>query len=132
LSEKQKTLARNIGLNHQRKDPNAIDIDSRNGQIEPTAIRFTKLTDSEKATLRARGMCFRCCQDGHTARNCLKNGSTEYRRPAPTQIKQTTKEDTPEAAKDKIEELMDRMNALMVTKEDKQKYFDLVIEKGFV
>jgi hypothetical protein len=106
-----------------------MDVDG--GLVEPPTIHFTKLSDAEKMALRAKGVCFRCRQDGHTARNCPKNGSTKYRRPAPS-LRQTAPENKPEAPKDEIKELMNRMNALMVTKEDKQKYFNLVIEKGFV
>jgi hypothetical protein len=83
LNEKQKAFAKMLGLknqNHHKKDLNTMDIDCGH-------ITFVKLTNEEKATLKSRGACFRYRQDGHIARNCLKNGSAKYGRLAPTQYK---------------------------------------------
>jgi hypothetical protein len=39
-----------------------------------TGGRYTKLTDTERDDLRARGACFRCRQDGHMSNQCPNRG----------------------------------------------------------
>jgi hypothetical protein len=48
-----------------------MDIDSTN-----ITIPFQKLTDKEHAKYCAEGCCFRCHTQGHMARNCPKNNSS--------------------------------------------------------
>jgi hypothetical protein len=48
-----------------------MDVDSTN-----ITIPFQKLTDKEHAKYHAEGHCFRCCTQGHMARNCPKNNSS--------------------------------------------------------
>jgi hypothetical protein len=66
------------------------------------------------------------------SRECpKKNGSTKYGRPAPTNVPKRSiapEEPTEETIKD----IVNKMGVLLATLEAKQKYFDLVIEKGFV
>jgi Zinc knuckle len=114
--------------NHHKKDPNTMDVDQ--GQIS-----FTKLTNKEKATLKSRGACFRCRQDGHVARNCPKNGSAKYGRLAPTQYK--AQEATIETPKEKdrgtdVYSLMSQVKDSLKTNKDKQKFFDAMVDQGFV
>jgi hypothetical protein len=93
---------------------------------------FTKLTEEEKAQLRKRGACFRCRQDGHMSRECpKKNRSAEYGRPAPTNVPGRSAAPE-EPTEETIEDIVNKMGVLLATPEAKQKYFDLVIEKGFV
>jgi len=128
LSPKQKAFANRLGVNNQgRRDPNAMDVDA----AQPFT-HFTKLTEEEKAQLRKRGACFRCQQDGHMSKECPKrNRSAEYGRPAPTSV--PGRSGAPEEpTEDTIEDIVNKMGALLATPEAKQKYFDLVIEKGFV
>ena len=94
--------------------------------------RFTKLTKEEKAQLRKWGACFRCRQDGHMSRECPKKiGSAKYGRPAPTNVPERSAAPE-EPTRETIEDIVNKMGALLATPEAKQKYFDLVIEKGFV
>lgn len=60
----------------QYDDGNSQQWDSTN-EVGVNAVKFTKLTDSERARLRATGGCFKCRQHGHLARNCPTiNGSS--------------------------------------------------------
>ena len=104
-----------------------MDVDA----VQPF-IWFTKLIEEEKAQLRKQGACFRCRQDGHMSKDCPKKiGSTEYGRLAPTQVPRRSAAPE-EPTGDMIEDVVNKMGALLATPEVKQKYFDLVIEKGFV
>jgi hypothetical protein len=128
LSSKQKAFANCLGVNNQgQRDLNVMDMDA----TQPFT-HFTKLTEEEKVQLRKQGACFRCQQDGHMSRECpKKNGSAEYGRPAPTNV--SGRSAAPEEpTKETIEDTVNKMGMLSATLEAKQKYFDLVIEKGFV
>lgn len=37
------------------------------------SIRFARLTEQERERMRKEGKCFRCCQTGHMARECLQS-----------------------------------------------------------
>jgi hypothetical protein len=66
------------------------------------------------------------------SKECPKrNRSTKYGRLAPTSVpgRSTTPE---EPTEDTIEDIVNKMGALLATPEAKQKYFNLVIDKGFV
>jgi len=66
------------------------------------------------------------------SKECPKrNRSAEYGRPAPTSV--PGRSGAPEEpTEDTIKDIVNKMGALLATPEAKQKYFDLVIEKGFV
>jgi hypothetical protein len=51
-----------------------MDVDSTN-----ITIPFRKLTDEERAKYCAEGRCFRCRTQGHMARNCPKNATSQNR-----------------------------------------------------
>jgi hypothetical protein len=53
----------------QQSNPNHVpmDVDAAN------VTQFKKLTPEERAQLAKEGRCFRCCLQGHMARNCPKN-----------------------------------------------------------
>ncbi len=92
--------------------------------------RFTKLMEEQKADLMKQGACFRCHQDGHMSHNCLRKfGSTNVGRLAPTSRKATM---ATGVINEPIEELLKNMKDCLTTEEMKQKFFDGVIEKGFV
>jgi len=86
-SPQAQALAKRLGVrshqNQHRHDPNAMDVDAGNMGNRP---HFTQLSDEEKQKLRDNGACFKCHQKGHISRYCptRQNGSTEYRRLAPT------------------------------------------------
>jgi hypothetical protein len=63
------------------------------------------------------------------SRNCpLKNGSTEYGRLAPTQVKAGELKEEPK----KIDSLMTDLKNFLTTEEAKDKYFRAVVDQGFV
>jgi hypothetical protein len=51
-----------------------MDVDSAN-----ITVPFRKLTDEERAKYRAEGRCFCCRTQGHMARNCPKNATSQNR-----------------------------------------------------
>jgi hypothetical protein len=66
------------------------------------------------------------------SRECPKKiGSAKYGRPAPTNVPERSAAPE-EPTRETIEDIVNKMGALLATPEAKQKYFDLVIEKGFV
>jgi hypothetical protein len=66
------------------------------------------------------------------SRECSKKiGSAKYGRPAPTYVPRRSAA-LEEPTKEMIEDIVNKMGVLLATPEAKQKYFDLVIEKGFV
>ncbi len=99
---------------------------------------FTQLSDEEKQKLRDNGVCFKCCQKGHISRYfpMRQNGSTEYRRPAPTQQTRSGITDTTEEPKKKepkgIDDLIKIVKGYLTNPENKQKFFDRLVDQGFV
>jgi hypothetical protein len=67
-----------------------MDVDSTN-----ITIPFRKLTDEERAKFRAEGRCFRCRTQGHMARNCPKNSSSQNNANRPNVRESTTIPPTP-------------------------------------
>jgi hypothetical protein len=66
------------------------------------------------------------------SRECPKKiGSAEYGRLAPMQIPGRSAAPE-EPTEDTIKDVVNKMGALLATPEAKQKYFNLVIKKGFV
>jgi hypothetical protein len=53
----------------QQSNPNHVPMDVDAANI----TQFKKLTPEERAQLTKEGRCFRCCLQGHMARNCPKN-----------------------------------------------------------
>jgi hypothetical protein len=113
---------RNQYRNFQKKDLNAMDVDSG-------GICFQKLMEQEHKELSAKGICFRCCKQGHISKDCpQKNGSTEYGRPAPTQIKEQSVLEQPKT----LNMLMGDLKAFLKNDENKEQYFSAMVEQGFV
>ena len=50
-----------------------MEVDNTTGQTN-----FKKLTPEERAQLTKEGRCFRCCLQGHMARDCPKNSNQNY------------------------------------------------------
>jgi hypothetical protein len=75
----------------QQLNPNHVpmDVDAVN------ATQFKKLTPEEWAQLAKEGRCFRCCLQGHMARNCLKNVNYNNSTIRTNETPATTKESTP-------------------------------------
>jgi hypothetical protein len=97
--------------------------------VDAGLIRFQKLTDEERKELSAKGACFHCRKQGHMSRDCPnKNGSAEYGRPAPTQVK---KAETPSESKT-LDGLMGDLKEFLKAEENKEKYFSTLIDQGFV
>jgi len=139
LSPQAQALAKRLGVrtyqNQRRHDPNAMDVDASNMGNRPC---FTQLSNEEKQKLRDKGACFKCRQTGHISRYCptRQNGSTEYGRPAPTQqtrsgITDATEEPKKEEPKS-IDDLLKMTKGYLTNQENKQKFFDRLVEKGFV
>jgi len=117
-------LAKKLGTRpHQNHcNPNAIDVD---------AGHFTPLSDKEKQKLWDIGRCFRCQKKGHIAKYYLtkQNGNAEYGRPAPTQNTHSGITEVPEQ-KD-LKSILANIKAYLSTKENKQKFYDGLIESDF-
>ena len=112
-----------------------MDVDAGNIGNRP---HFTQLSDKEKQKLRDNGACFKCRQKGHISRYCptRQNGSTEYGRPAPTQQTHsgvTDAMDEPKKEEPKgIDDLLKIAKGFLTNLENKQKFFDGLIDQGFV
>jgi hypothetical protein len=117
-------LAKKLGARtHQNhRDPNAIDVD---------AGRFTPLSDEEKQKLWDTGGCFRCQKKGHIVKNCptKQNGNAEYGRPAPTQNAHSGITEVPEPKN--LESILADVKAYLSTEENKQKFYDGLMELDF-
>ncbi len=141
LSPQAQALAKRLGVHQNqnqgycRRDPNAMDVDAGNMGNCP---HFTQLSDEEKQKLRDEEACFKCHQKGHISRYCpmRQNGSTEYERPAPTQQSHsgiTNAVEEPKKEKPKgIEDLLKIAKGYLTNQENKQKFFDRLVNKGFV
>jgi hypothetical protein len=117
-------LAKKLGARtHQNhRDPNAMDVD---------AGRFIPLIDEEKQKLRDTGGCFRCQKKGHIAKYCptKQNGNAEYGRPAPTQNAHSGITEVPEPKN--LESVLADIKAYLSTEENKQKFYDGLMELDF-
>jgi len=99
---------------------------------------FTQLSDEEKQKLQDEGACFKCHQKGHISRYCpmRQNGSAKYGRPAPTQhsclgITDAVEEPKKEEPKG-IEDLLKIAKGYLTNQENKQKFFNGLVNEGFV
>ena len=137
LSLQAQVLAKRLGvhINQHHHNPNAMDVNAGNMGNCP---RFTQLSDEEKQKLRNNEACFKCQQKGHISRYCpmRQNGSTEYGRPAPTQqthsgVTDATEEPKKEEPKG-INDLLKIAKGFLTNPENKQKFFDRLIDQGFV
>jgi hypothetical protein len=115
-----KKLRARTHQNH--RDPNAMDVDAR---------RFTPLTDEEKQKLQDTGGCFRCQKKRHIAKYCpnKQNGNAEYGRPAPTQNTCSGITEVPEPKN--LEGVLADVKAYLSTEENKQKFYDGLMESDF-
>jgi hypothetical protein len=103
-------------------DPNAMDIDMGH---------FTPLTDEEKQKLWDTGRCFRCQKKGHIAKYCLtkQNRNAKYGRPAPTQNTHSGITEVPEQKE--LKDVLANVKAYFSTEENKQKFYDGLMELDF-
>jgi len=117
-------LAKKLGArNHQNyRDPNAMDVD---------AECFTPLSNEEKQKLQDTGGCFRCQKKGHIAKYCptKQHGNTEYGRPAPTQNACSGITEVSEPKN--LESVLADVKTYLSTKENKQKFYDGLMESDF-
>ena len=124
-------LAKHLGVrSHQNnRDPNAMDVDARNLGHGG----FTPLSNKEKQKLWDTGRCFRCQKKGHISRYCptRQNRNAEYGRPAPTQNARSGITEEPEAKKE-LKDVLADIKAFLSTEENKQSFYDGLIESGFV
>jgi hypothetical protein len=131
LSPQALALAKHLGVRTQQnnRDPNAMDVDSGNFSHRG----FTPLSDEEKQKLCDSGGCFRCQKKGHISKFCStrQNRNAEYGRPAPTQNARSgiTKEPEP---KKELKDVLANVKAFISTKENKQSFYDGLINSGFV
>ena len=123
-------IAKCLGVKaHQNnRDPNAMDVDAGNfGRGN-----FTPLTEGEKQKLRETGGCFQCQKSGHIAKYCpTKSRNAEYGRPAPTQNAHSGITEEPETKKE-LKDVLADVKAYLSTEENRQGFYDGLIESGFV
>jgi hypothetical protein len=122
-------LAKRLGVrSHSNNcDPNAMDIDSGNFNRGG----FTPLSAKEKQKLRDTGRCFRCQKKGHISKYCPTRQNAEYGRPAPTQNTRSGITEEPESKKG-LKDALAEVKAFLSTEENKQSFYDGLIESGFV
>lgn len=133
LSPQALALAKKLGVrSNQRRHPDAMDVDS--GNITQNRPPFNRLTDAEREDLKSRGACFRCRKQGHMSRHCSlrQNGSAEYGRPAPTQSTRSGVTDPVEEPKKDVNSLLKEVQECLKDGENKQKFFDGLIDSDFV
>jgi hypothetical protein len=94
---------------------------------------FNPLTEEEKQKLQDTGGCFRCQKKGHISKYCptRQNRNTEYGRPAPTQNACSGIIEELEAKKE-LKDVLAEVKAFLSIKENKQSFYDGLIESGFV
>jgi hypothetical protein len=109
------------------RDPNAMDVDSGNFNRRG----FTPLSAEEKQKLRDTGGCFRCQRKGHISKYCPTRQNAEYGRPAPTQNARSGITKEPESKKE-LKDVLANVKAFLSTEENKQSFYDRLIESGFV
>ncbi len=112
-----------------------MDVDAGNMGNCP---HFTQLSNKEKQKLWDKGACFKCHQKGHISKYCpiRQNGSAEYGRLAPTQqscsgITNAMEEPKKEEPKG-INNLLKIAKGYLTNQENKQKFFDGLVNEGFV
>jgi hypothetical protein len=124
-------LAKRLGVrSHQNnRNPNTMDVDSGNFNHGG----FTPLSDKEKQKLRDTGRCFRCQKKGHISKYfpTRQNRNTEYGRPAPTQNAHSGITEEPESKKE-LKDILADVKAFLSMEENKQSFYDGLIELGFV
>jgi hypothetical protein len=104
-----------------------MDIDSGNFNHRG----FTPLSTKEKQKLWDTGRCFRCQKKGHIAKYCPTQQNTEYGRPAPTQNAHSGITEEPESKKE-LKDILAEVKAFLSMEENKQSFYDGLIESGFV
>jgi hypothetical protein len=94
---------------------------------------FTPLSDEEKQKLCDSSGCFRCQKKGHISKFCptRQNRNAEYGRPAPTQNAHSGIMEEPEPKKE-LKDVLANVKAFISTKENKQSFYDGLIDSGFV
>jgi hypothetical protein len=122
-------LAKRLGVRSHgnNRDPNAMDVDSGNFNHGG----FTPLSAEEKQKLRNTGGCFRCQKKGHISKYCPTRQNAEYGRPAPTQNARSGITEEPESKKG-LKDVLAEVKAFLSTEENKQSFYDRLIESGFV
>ena len=109
------------------RDPNAMDVDSGNFNCRG----FTPLSAKEKQKLWDIGRCFRCQKKGHISKYCPTRQNAEYGRLAPTQNARSGITEEPESKKE-LKDVLAEVKAFLSTEENKQSFYDGLIESGFV
>ena len=106
-----------------------MNVDSRNFNHGG----FTPLSDKEKQKLWDTGRCFRCQKKWHISKYCptRQNRNAEYGRPAPTQNACSGITEKPESKKE-LKDVLADVKAFLSTEENKQSFYDGLIELGFV
>jgi hypothetical protein len=99
--------------------------------MDVNAGHFMPLTDEEKQKLQKTGGCFRCQKKGHIAKYCLtkQNGNAKYGRPAPTQNAYSGITKVPEPKE--LKDVLANIKAYLSTEENKQKFYDRLMELDF-
>jgi hypothetical protein len=124
-------LAKHLGVrSHQNnRDPNAMNVDSGSFNCRG----FTPLSNEEKQKLRDTGGCFRCQKKGHISKYCptRQNRNAEYRRLALTQNARSGITEEPESKKE-LKDVLAKVKAFLSMEENKQSFYDGLIESGFV
>jgi hypothetical protein len=106
----------------QKKDPNAMDIDT-------ITTALNAMTIEERERFMKEGLCFRCRKPGHISKDCpLKRTGNVQTLPRPS----TTTSTTP-PKKMKGAELVAHIRSLTANldKEERQDFLDLAEEAGF-
>jgi hypothetical protein len=122
-------LAKHLGVRSHgnNRDPNAMDVDSGNFNHRG----FTPLSAKEKQKLQDIGGCFRCQKKGHISKYCPTRQNAEYGRPAPTQNARSGITEEPESKKE-LKDVLAEVKAFLSMEENKQSFYDGLIESGFV